>query len=191
MTGRSSRWRAIRSCRERRPESAVAARTTNRPAMRSVEASNWQSGSPSSARPVRSFLEGLLAQSRYGKNQAERVLALVAVYPRQDVLAALERAVQLRRVLAWRPCSESSRHGASPRRHWMRWPTTIEPIWMGCSIAIRRLPVPPPIIKTCCARSPRMAKRSHPHGKRSPNVPNRATTTVKKRSLHDDVTAAL
>jgi transposase len=39
------------------------------------------------------FLEGLLAQSRYGKNQAERVLALGAVYPRQDVLAALERAV--------------------------------------------------------------------------------------------------
>jgi hypothetical protein len=40
------------------------------------------------------FLEGLLAQSRYGKNQAERVLALVAVDPRQDVLAALEPAVR-------------------------------------------------------------------------------------------------
>lgn len=40
------------------------------------------------------FLEGLLAQSRYGKNQAERVLALLAVYPRGDVLAALERAVR-------------------------------------------------------------------------------------------------
>jgi hypothetical protein len=40
-----------------------------------------------------SFLEGLLTQSRYGKNQAERVLALLAVYPRQDVLAALEGAV--------------------------------------------------------------------------------------------------
>jgi hypothetical protein len=40
------------------------------------------------------FLEGLLAQSRYGKNQAERVLTLAAVYRRQDVLAALERAVQ-------------------------------------------------------------------------------------------------
>jgi transposase len=41
-----------------------------------------------------SFLEGLLAQSRYGKNQAERVLALCAVYPRGDVVAALERAVR-------------------------------------------------------------------------------------------------
>jgi hypothetical protein len=40
------------------------------------------------------FLEGLLAQSRYGKNQGERVLALVAVYPRADVTAALEPAVR-------------------------------------------------------------------------------------------------
>jgi transposase len=40
------------------------------------------------------FLEGLLAGSRSGKNQAERVLALAAVYPRADVLAALERAVR-------------------------------------------------------------------------------------------------
>jgi transposase len=40
------------------------------------------------------FLEGLLAQSRYGKNQGERVLALLAVYPRADVTAALERAVR-------------------------------------------------------------------------------------------------
>jgi hypothetical protein len=40
------------------------------------------------------FLEGLLTSSRYGRNQAERVLSLVAVYPRGDVLAALERAVQ-------------------------------------------------------------------------------------------------
>jgi hypothetical protein len=40
------------------------------------------------------FLEGLLAGSRYGRNQADRVLSLVAVYPRGDVIAALERAVQ-------------------------------------------------------------------------------------------------
>jgi transposase len=40
------------------------------------------------------FLEGLLAASRLGKNQAERVLTLAAAYPRADVLAALERAVQ-------------------------------------------------------------------------------------------------
>jgi transposase len=40
------------------------------------------------------FLEGLLAGSRFGKNQAERVLSLAAAYPRRDVLAALERAVR-------------------------------------------------------------------------------------------------
>jgi transposase len=40
------------------------------------------------------FLEGLLAGSRFGKAQAERVLALAAAYPRSDVLAALERAVR-------------------------------------------------------------------------------------------------
>jgi hypothetical protein len=40
------------------------------------------------------FLEGLLAESRYGKNQAERVLSLVAAYSRGDVVAALERAVR-------------------------------------------------------------------------------------------------
>jgi transposase len=40
------------------------------------------------------FLEGLLAANRFGKSQAERVLTLVAAYPRADVLAALERAVR-------------------------------------------------------------------------------------------------
>jgi transposase len=40
------------------------------------------------------FLEGLLAGNRFGKNQAERVLALAASYTRSDVLAALGRAVR-------------------------------------------------------------------------------------------------
>jgi hypothetical protein len=40
------------------------------------------------------FLEGLLAGTRFGKSQAERVLALAAAYPRSDILAALERAVR-------------------------------------------------------------------------------------------------
>jgi transposase len=40
------------------------------------------------------FFEGLLRSARYGKDQAERVLSLVAAYPRSDVLAALERAVR-------------------------------------------------------------------------------------------------
>jgi len=40
------------------------------------------------------FLEGLLGRSRYGKNQAERLLVLSAAYRRHDVLSALERAVR-------------------------------------------------------------------------------------------------
>jgi len=40
------------------------------------------------------FLEGLLACTRYGKSQAERILSLTAAYSRQDVLSALERAVR-------------------------------------------------------------------------------------------------
>jgi hypothetical protein len=44
--------------------------------------------------PGSRFLEGLLACTRYGKSQAERILSLTATYPRQDVLSALERAVR-------------------------------------------------------------------------------------------------
>jgi hypothetical protein len=40
------------------------------------------------------FLEGLLSGSRFGKNQAERVLVLAAAYAHSDVTAALERAVR-------------------------------------------------------------------------------------------------
>lgn len=40
------------------------------------------------------FLEGLLKQQRYGKHQASRVLALLNAFERQDLLAAMERAVR-------------------------------------------------------------------------------------------------
>ena len=40
------------------------------------------------------FLEGLLEKQRYGKRQAQRVLALASAYHRQDVLAAMQRAVR-------------------------------------------------------------------------------------------------
>ncbi len=42
----------------------------------------------------RRFLEGLLKVQRYGKDQAQRVLALLGTYARSDVIAALERAVR-------------------------------------------------------------------------------------------------
>jgi transposase len=40
------------------------------------------------------FLEGVLRNQRYGKDHAQRVLALLGTYARADVLAALERAVR-------------------------------------------------------------------------------------------------
>jgi len=43
---------------------------------------------------ARRFLDGLVAQQRQGKHQAQHVLALLAGYERQDWLAALERAVR-------------------------------------------------------------------------------------------------
>jgi transposase len=63
------------------------------------------------------FLEGLLKKQRYGKHQAQRVLALLNVYHRADLLAALERAVRyhafsraaLERILA---------HQATPKPTW-------------------------------------------------------------------------
>ena len=44
--------------------------------------------------PGRRFLEGLLRVQRYGKDQAQRVLALLGTYARSDLIAALERAVR-------------------------------------------------------------------------------------------------
>lgn len=47
--------------------------------------------------PVASrFLEGLLAEQRFGKDQAHKVLALLGTYHRPDWLAALERATRFR-----------------------------------------------------------------------------------------------
>jgi transposase len=44
--------------------------------------------------PGRRFLEGLFQVQRYGKDQAQRVLALLGTYARTDLTAALERAVR-------------------------------------------------------------------------------------------------
>ncbi len=42
------------------------------------------------------FLEGLVQEHRYGKDQAHKVLALLGTYHRDDLLAALERALRFR-----------------------------------------------------------------------------------------------
>jgi hypothetical protein len=40
------------------------------------------------------FLEGLIRQRRYGKDEAQKILTLLETYSRQDLLAAIERAVR-------------------------------------------------------------------------------------------------
>ena len=69
------------------------------------------------------FLKGLLQAQRYGKDQAQRVLALLGSYTRQDLIAALERAVRygayshaaVERILAVQAQSQD-RLGAPDRR---------------------------------------------------------------------------
>ena len=70
------------------------AKTTSRPATRNGESEQLAERFAEFGTTGTRFLEGLLAGNRFGKNQAERVLSLAAVYPRADVLAALERAVR-------------------------------------------------------------------------------------------------
>lgn len=40
------------------------------------------------------FLQGLVQRRRYGKDEAQKILALLQIYRRQDLLAAIERAVR-------------------------------------------------------------------------------------------------
>jgi transposase len=44
----------------------------------------------------RAFLDGLIETRRYGKDEAQRVLALLGTYRREDLAKALERAVRFR-----------------------------------------------------------------------------------------------
>lgn len=63
------------------------------------------------------FLEGLLRKQRYGKQQARRILALLSVYHRADVVTALERAVRYHAYA----CSSLERilnHQATPKASW-------------------------------------------------------------------------
>jgi DNA replication protein DnaC len=138
------------------------------------------------------FLEGLLAANRFGKSQAGRVLALVAVYPRSDVTAAPERAVRYGTApSAWRPSGAFSQRGASPGRRWTPWPTTTAPTSTGSSRVRRHRRDPPPTTRPCWARNPTMPRRPTP---KSPSAPNRRTPAARKPvtpSLHENVTAAL
>ena len=75
---------------------------------RPADAAACGSASANSARVAVQFLDGLLAKQIQGKLQAQQLLALLAHYQRDDVRAALERAVRfgafslaaIRRILA-------------------------------------------------------------------------------------------
>jgi transposase len=85
------------------------------------------------------FLESLVAEQRCGKDQAHKVLALLGTYTRDDLLAALERAVRFRafslqaveRILAVqaRPKTPLASLNEEERRH-------LQPL-------LENLPVPP------------------------------------------------
>ena len=93
--------------------------------------------------PGRQFLDGLLRAQRYGKDQAQRVLALLGTYTRSDLIAALQRAV---RYGAYSHAAVERILGvqARPRRSWRRWPRksggTSRPGWgrTRCPLGRRR-----------------------------------------------------
>jgi hypothetical protein len=72
------------------------------------------------------FLEGLLRRQRYGKHQAVHVLALLRTWRREDLLAAMERAVRyhayalssLERILVIQ---------ATPKKPWQAWDSQAPP----------------------------------------------------------------
>jgi len=79
----------------------------------------------------RRFLEGLLRTQRYGKDQAQRVLALLGAYARGDLIAALERAARygayshaaVERILSVQaqPKSTLETLAEHEQRHWPPW----------------------------------------------------------------------
>jgi len=63
------------------------------------------------------FLEGLLRRQRYARHQARRVLTLLSVYHRADVVAALERAVRYH-AYAFSSLERILNQQATPKTSW-------------------------------------------------------------------------
>ena len=192
MTGRSSWRRAIGSFRERPPASAADCKDHEPPRDSQRRAGQLAERFAEFGAIGSRFLEGLLASTRYGKNQAERVLSLRAAYPRHDVLSALERAVRVRRLLPGGRATHPG--GAQPTQDTAgragRRPSVLP--GQPAREATRRRPDPPPTIKTCLREEPDDGGPITPRGKTTPERPaqdDRDDGT--RRSLHDDVTAAL
>ncbi len=99
------------------------------------------------------FLEGLLREQRYGRDQARRVLALLGTYARADVIAALERAARygayshaaVERILSARaqPRSALEALAEDGRRHLPPWADD-EPVRPRPTSAYQHLGEPEP-----------------------------------------------
>lgn len=65
------------------------------------------------------FLEGLLAKTRYSKHHAQKVLTLLHVYPKSDVVAAMQRAVTYR-AFGYKALERILAHQGTPKPSWQQ-----------------------------------------------------------------------
>jgi hypothetical protein len=65
------------------------------------------------------FLEGLLSKTRYSKHHAQKVLTLLNVYPKSDVLAAMQRAVTYR-AFGYSFLERILAHQSTPKPSWQQ-----------------------------------------------------------------------
>jgi transposase len=65
------------------------------------------------------FLEGVLAKTRYSKYHAQKILTLLNVYPKSDVLAAMQRAVTYR-AFGYSSLERILAHQGTPKPSWQQ-----------------------------------------------------------------------
>jgi transposase len=65
------------------------------------------------------FLDGLLARARYSKHHAQKILTLFNVYPKSDVLAAMQRAVMYR-AFGYSELERILAHQSTPKPAWQQ-----------------------------------------------------------------------
>lgn len=65
------------------------------------------------------FLDGLLARARYSKHHAQKILTLLNVYPKTDVLAAMQRAVMYR-AFGYSELERILAHQSTPKPSWQQ-----------------------------------------------------------------------
>lgn len=65
------------------------------------------------------FLDGVLAKTRYSKHHAQKILTLLNVYPKSDVLAAMQRAVTYR-AFGYSSLERILAHQGTPKPSWQQ-----------------------------------------------------------------------